>query len=81
MTDPGDSESPLDAPERDLAQRLASERPVPGAEFRGALGRHLAAHDPGYGPRPARLRATVGLYLVSGGVVAALGALQAMGVL
>jgi hypothetical protein len=42
-----------------LGERLNAARPVPGAEFRGALARHLAALDPGYGPRPAHLWAVV----------------------
>jgi hypothetical protein len=71
----------LDSPERDLALRLTGERPVPGAEFRGALGRRLAAEDPGYGPRPEHLRVVVALYLVAGGGVMALGLLRAIGVL
>jgi hypothetical protein len=64
-----------------MAERLRSERAVPSAGFRGALGRHLAANDPGYGPRPARLRITVAAYVASGAaliVVAALGVTGAL---
>jgi hypothetical protein len=71
----------LDPPERELAERLVEERPVPGAEFRGVLGRHLAFHDPGYGPRPARLRPTVAMYVGAGCLIGAGGALIAAGVL
>jgi hypothetical protein len=67
--------------DRALGARLESERPLPGGEFRGALRRHLAARDPGLGPRPEHLRRTVALYLAGGGVLAGLGALQALGVL
>jgi hypothetical protein len=80
MTDQ-ESEFPLEPPDRSLAERLVDERPVPAAGFREIPGRHLVAGDPGYGPRPARLRATVGLYLAGGGVIGALGALVAVGVL
>lgn len=81
MSDVADSEPELGAPEADLARRLAGERPVPAADFRGDLGRRLAAGDPGYGPRPAHLRQTVALYLGAGGALAVLGALQAVGIL
>lgn len=81
MTEPHELDTSLDPEDRDLGERLAGERPLPAGDFRGALGRHLAARDPGYGPRPARLRATVAMYLGAGAAVAALGALQALGVL
>jgi hypothetical protein len=71
----------LDRPEQDLAARLTRERPVPPAEFRGALGRWLAEDDPGHGPRPERLIGTSALYLLAGLGVMALGSLQALGVL
>jgi hypothetical protein len=74
-------ESGLPAPERELGERLATGRPVPAAEFRGALGRRLAQRDPGYGPRPAGLWRTAGLCLIAGGVLLAIGFLQAMGAL
>lgn len=81
MTEPHDLDADLEPDERELGPRLTAERPLPAAEFRGALGRHLAARDPGFGPRPAHLRATVALYLGAGGAVGVLGALQALGVL
>jgi hypothetical protein len=77
----GEGESELDADERELAERLAAGRPVPAAEFRGALGRHLTARDPGYGPRPAGLRRMIALYLGAGGLLLVVGALQAGGVI
>jgi hypothetical protein len=62
-----------------LAEALTEQRPVPPPGFRGALGRYLANADPGYGPRPARLRLMVA-GLVSGGVlIMGLGLLQATG--
>jgi hypothetical protein len=81
MRDPLDRDDPLEAPERELGVQLASERALPGTEFRGALGRRLAAQDPGFGPRPEHLRRTVSLCLAGGGALAGLGLLQALGML
>ncbi|MDQ6819877.1 MAG: hypothetical protein M3076_05970 [Actinomycetota bacterium] len=81
MTEPSDIDPPLDSGDRELAGRLAGERPVPGAHFRGLLGRRLVAADPGYPPRPPRLRATATAYLLVGGAVTTLGALPALGAL
>jgi hypothetical protein len=67
--------------ERDLADRLGGERPVPGASFRGALARRLAESDPGYGPRPERLWLMVAAYLGAGSLLIAVGALSATGVI
>jgi hypothetical protein len=67
--------------EDELGRRLTDERPVPAAGFRGALGRRLTAEDPGYGPRPAQLRARVAACLAGGGLLATLGALIALGAL
>lgn len=79
MTDPADSNGELSGEEQALASDLAAERPVPAAGFRGALGRYLAEHDPGYGPRPPRLR-LIASGLVSGGLVLmAVGLLQSTG--
>ena len=80
--EPSEHQPPeLEPPELELAERLAADRPVPAAEFRGVLGRHLAARDPGYGPRPAHLHAAVWMSLAAGCVLAALGALVAVGAL
>jgi hypothetical protein len=76
-----DSESHLEPPERDLAYRMVRERPVPGPRFRGALGRALAAGDPGYGPRPPHLVIKVAGCVGAGAALVALGALQALGAL
>lgn len=62
-----------------LADRLSAQRPVPSGVFRGALSRHLAALDPGHGPRPPRLRAIVALYSAGGALLIALGTLLATG--
>ena len=75
MSGVSDPDHDLDQP---LAEELARGRPTPRGSFRGALGRYLTAADPGYGPRPARLRAVVaayvfaGLVLILGGLVIAL---------
>ena len=67
--------------DQELAARLAEERPVPGAGFRGALRRHLADRDPGYGPRPEGLQAMVAGYVAAGSFLIAIAALVATGVL
>jgi hypothetical protein len=74
MTDDPANPIALDSPERELADRLRIARPVPGAEFRGALGRRLGERDPGYGPRPERLRLLVAGYIGAGGLLIALAA-------
>ena len=81
MTEEGDIEVAFSTDEGKLAERLASQRPVPTAGFRGTLGRHLVAIDPGYGPRPERLRCSVSGYITAGTLLITLGALQATGVL
>jgi hypothetical protein len=81
MSEHSDIDAPLDPPERELAGRLAAQRALPRAEFRGALSRHLAARDPGYVPRPERLRAIVALYAGAGVAVAGVGTLVSVGVL
>jgi hypothetical protein len=81
MTHESDIPSEAAPGERDLADRLAGERPVPRASFRGALARRLAASDPGVGPRPERLRLMVVAYLGGGSLLIALGVLSAMGAL
>lgn len=70
---------PYPPAEEALAGELEAGRPLPSSEFRGALGRRLIARDPGYGPRPTRLRAMVLAYLAAGLALLAVGALQAGG--
>lgn len=65
--------------DRQLSEQLASERPFPAAAFRGSLGRWLSQRDPGYGPRPERLRLLVAGLVCLGVVLAAAGALVALG--
>jgi hypothetical protein len=67
--------SELGGAEQHLAAQLTVARPVPGAGFRGALGRRLSELDRGYGPRPAHLRLVVAGYLGAGGLLIALAAL------
>ena len=67
------------ATERELGDRLSRQRPVPAAGFRGALGRYLAARDPGYGPRPRRLRLIVITCLAAGLLLIGVAALLAVG--
>jgi hypothetical protein len=71
----------LELQDQELARRLHGGRPVPAAGFRGALGRRIASLDPGYGPRPARIRLMVAAYAVAGMVLIAAGALVAIGTL
>ena len=72
MTDHPNGSADFGPPEQELADGLTLARPVPAAGFRGSLGRYLAEHDPGYGPRPERLRLIVAGYLGAGGVLIAL---------
>jgi hypothetical protein len=81
MTADADMNDQLTEADRAFAEQLDTRRPVPAAGFRGALGRHLAARDPGYGARPERLRRTVSAYLGAGALLLATGALYATGVL
>ena len=75
MTDHPNGSTEFGRPEQELAAGLTIARPVPAAGFRGRLGRYLAEHDPGYGPRPERLRLIVGCYLGAGGVLIGLAGL------
>ena len=81
MTEGTDSQAfgeELGPAEHQLAETLADDRPRPSAGFRGALGRHLLRRDPGYGPRPQRLRAIVAGLSASGLVLLAAGLVQAL---
>jgi hypothetical protein len=69
----------LDPVDREVAEGLERERPVPAAGFRGALARYLAAADPGFGPRPERLTLMVAAWLLVGLLLMVLGLLQATG--
>lgn len=75
MTDDPHETNEHEAAEAHVADGLRIARPVPGAAFRGRLGRHLAERDPGYGPRPERLRTIVACYVGAGGVLIALAGL------
>lgn len=79
MTEQPEIDTELPAAQQELAGVLETDRPVPSARFRGALGRHLLGRDPGYGPRPDRLKLTVSGFLAAGALLLALGALQATG--
>jgi hypothetical protein len=79
MSDPPENDTGLAPADDQLGAELAAERPVPAAAFRGALRRRLAAQDPGYGPRPPRLRVTVATLIAAGLLLIALAALVALG--
>jgi hypothetical protein len=79
VSDTPDSSIDLSADERALADELESNRPIPGGRFRGGLGRYLAEHDPGYGPRPPHLWLLTSGLLLTGLLLLGLGALQATG--
>lgn len=70
-----------DAPDNELAGRLAESRPFPAPDFRGSLRRALVAADPGYGPRPAQLRVRVVIFLALGALLLVIGFLQSIGAL
>lgn len=81
MSEGHDNGAELGPSEQRLGEQLAAQRPVPAAGFRGALRRQLAASDPGYGPRPARLRTEASAFLGAGGLLVIMGGLQAAGAL
>jgi hypothetical protein len=72
MSDEPYSPDEFDEVDPQLSDRLRMARPIPPAGFRGRLGRHLDQQDPGYSPRPARLRLIVAGYLGAGGLLIAL---------
>jgi hypothetical protein len=75
VTDHSHEPSDFDAADQEVADGLTIARPVPAAAFRGRLSRHLADVDPGYGPRPERLRMIVAGYVGAGGLLIALAGL------
>ena len=78
MSHPPDGGS--DTPEeRQASEWLQAVTPVPTAGFRGALGRYLRRRDPGFGPRPARLRLISAACLCAGALLLLVAALQATG--
>jgi hypothetical protein len=81
MTQEPKSMQPLDPDAGRIGELLRRDRPSPPASFRGALGRHLRALDPGWGPRPERLIQAVGAYVAVGLLLIGLGALVGLGVL
>jgi hypothetical protein len=79
MSDQNDVSPQPAGKDQALMERLRGSRPVPPAGFRGDLGRSLAAQDPGYGPRPLRLRLISAGLLVGSTMLLGLAALQATG--
>jgi hypothetical protein len=79
MSDTPDDEPPPTPQEEAIGERLGTDRPLPTAGFRGALGRHLAVLDPGYGPRPQNMRWKALSFAAGGLLLLALGLLQATG--
>lgn len=79
MPPDADLDATLQPGERQLSERLERERPAPAAGFRGALGRRLAARDPGFGPRPPWLVPIVCSSFGGGLVLILLSALSATG--
>ena len=67
------SEPELTPAEEAFGERLGAQRPVPGAAFRGGLGRLLTADDPGHRSRPPDLWRTAGLLLAAGVLLLVLG--------
>jgi hypothetical protein len=81
MAEPEDDAAALDGVDEAVAKQLRDLRAVPGVAFRGALERRLAVLDPGYGPRPERLRTSVAVWLVAGLALLVVGAVVAGGIL
>jgi hypothetical protein len=69
-----------DTPDVDeLSHRLAAERHVPSASFRGRLRRHLLASGAAAHTRPARVRLMIAAYAGSGLVLLAVAAIGVAG--
>ena len=81
MTEEHDNGQRLDPDEAEVGELLSRGAPFPPVSFRVALGRHLQELDPGWGPRPEHLLATVWGYLALGLLLIALAALAGTGVL
>ena len=78
MTEPDGLDPPLTPAEQAFGDSLASRRPVPGAAFRGLLGRRLGSDDPGHSSRPPSLWRTVALLLAAGIILLLIGLLLAV---
>jgi hypothetical protein len=76
MTGDRDGETEADG---ELVEEMVAARSLPAAGFRGALSRHLAAEDPGYGPRPRHLRPWATGFLLSSMLIMLLALAQATG--
>ena len=75
-----DDES-LSTEDRMVVTALKARRPSPTPAFRGSLGRRLVRLDPGYGHRPARLRAHAAFLVGAGSLGVLLGLLVSAGVI
>lgn len=60
--------------ERALVELLSARRPLAAPAFRGRLSRRIAALNPGYGPRPARLWLTAAAWGAAGAALLLAGA-------
>lgn len=81
MTEHSDIHGEPTEGDRELEDQLHAARLAPAAGFRGALGRHIVARDPGYGSRPRHVRLIAAAYLAACCFGLGLGALQAAGAL
>ena len=79
MSEAPENGAGLEPADEQIGAELTAERPVPAAAFRGELRRRLIAEDPGYGPRPPKLRVAVATWIAGGLLLIALGALIALG--
>ncbi len=62
-----------------VADLLVAARAFPAPGFRGELGRHLRAEDPGHRPRPRFLWPVALLWIALGALVLVYGLLQSLG--
>jgi hypothetical protein len=70
---------PISAEERAIADALVARRPMPAPSFRSELSNELAASDPGYGHRPARLWLHAGSVTTAGVLLLLVGLLVSTG--